>query len=231
MKTIGLLGGMSWESTAIYYRLINQAVSQRLGGLHSASILLHSLDFAPVAALQQDNRWAEAGELLANHAHALEAAGADCLVLCTNTMHRVADIIETGLSIPLIHIADATARHLQRLDINRAGLLGTAFTMEQAFYRDRLIGHGIDVLIPDAQQRSIVHRVIFDELCRGQIDDRSRQAFVHISQQLAKRGAEGIILGCTEIGLLIGPDDLDLPIIDTTRIHAEAAVDFVLGSL
>ncbi|MGY6589009.1 MAG: aspartate/glutamate racemase family protein [Wenzhouxiangella sp.] len=229
MKTLGLLGGMSWESTAIYYRLINQAVSQRLGGLHSAPILLHSLDFAPVAALQQANRWAEAGALLANHAHALEAAGADCLVLCTNTMHRVADIIEAGLSIPLIHIADATARHLQRLDIHRAGLLGTAFTMEQAFYRDRLSGHGIDVLTPNAQQRRIVHRVIFDELCRGEVNERSRQAFIGISQQLAERGAEGIILGCTEIGLLLGPNDLDLPIIDTTQVHAEAAVRFALG--
>lgn len=220
---------MSWESTAVYYRLINQAVNQRLGGLHSASILLHSVDFAPVATLQQDNRWAEAGERLANHARALETAGADCLVLCTNTMHRVADTIQAGSSIPLIHIADAAAERLQQLGIDRAGLLGTAFTMEQAFYRDRLIGHGIDVLTPDAEQRAAVHRVIFDELCRGRIDDRSRQAFITISQQLAENGARGIILGCTEIGLLIGPDDLDLPLIDTTQVHADAAVNFALG--
>ncbi|MGY6631764.1 MAG: aspartate/glutamate racemase family protein [Wenzhouxiangella sp.] len=229
MKTIGLLGGMSWESTAIYYRLINQGVRARLGGLHSAAILLHSIDFAPMAALQRDNHWDEAGAKLAAHAAGLEKAGADCLVLCTNTMHRVAETIKSALTIPLIHIADATALRLQALGIQQVGLLGTAFTMEQAFYRDRLAGHGLTVLTPEPDERAIVHRVIFDELCRGRIEPASRQTFIRFGQDLASRGAQAIVMGCTEIGLLLGPDDLDLPLIDTTEVHAEAAVSFALA--
>lgn len=228
MKTIGLLGGMSWESTAIYYRLINQGVRARLGGLHSAGILLHSIDFAPMAALQRDNHWDETGHKLAAHAAGLEKAGTDCLVLCTNTMHRVAETIESALTIPLIHIADATALRLQALGIQQVGLLGTAFTMEQAFYRDSLAGHGLPVLTPEPDKRAIVHRVIFDELCRGRIEPASRKAFIRICQDLASRGAQAIVLGCTEIGLLLGPDDLNLPLIDTTEVHAEAAVSFAL---
>lgn len=224
MQTIGMLGGMSWESTAEYYRLANEAVRERLGGVHSARLLVDSVDFADVEALQAGDRWDEAGVLLAGRARALEAAGADLLVLCTNTMHKVAPAIEEQVAIPLVHIADATAAAVRAAGLDRVGLLGTAFTMEQAFYRDRLAEHGVEVVIPEAADRDLVHRVIYDELVRGTIRDESRSAYLDVVSRLADRGAQGVVLGCTEIELLIGPADSPIPSFPTTRIHVEAAV-------
>jgi len=224
MKTIGLLGGMSWESTLPYYRLINQRVGERLGGFHSAKIVLYSVDFQEVEILQHEDRWQEAGELLAAAACSLERAGADFLVLCTNTMHKVAAAIERAVRIPLLHIADPTAAAVKAAGVHTIGLLGTRFTMEEAFYRERLRElHGLDVIVPDAADRDAVHRIIYDELCTGRVIESSRARYRRIVDRLVARGAGGIILGCTEISMLIGPADASVPTFDTTLIHARAA--------
>jgi aspartate racemase len=228
MHTIGLIGGMSWESTAIYYRFANEIIRDRLGGLHSARLLLTSVDFADVAELQSSGRWDEAGELLAAEARRLEAAGADLLVLCTNTMHKVAGAIEDAVTIPLLHLGDATAGAVRAAGLTTVGLLGTGFTMSQGFYRSRIESHGLRVLVPEPDDQAMVHRVIYDELCLGIVRDESRAAYVEVVDRLVGQGAEGIILGCTEIELLIGPDDLDVPSFPTTRIHVEAAVEAAL---
>jgi len=230
MKTLGLLGGMSWESTVPYYRLINQGISERLGGLHSASLLLCSVDFAVIAQMQAQGEWQQAGRLLADKAVALQHAGAEAIVLCTNTMHKVADTIEQACSLPLLHIADATGRAIGRRGLRRVGLLGTRFTMQEDFYRRRLAqSWGIEVVVPDDHDSDIIHRVIFEELCRGQIRPESREAYRCIIARLENQGIEGLILGCTEIGLLIGQDDATVPLFDTTSIHAASAVAFALG--
>ena len=230
MKTIGLLGGMSWESTVPYYRQINEAVKARLGGLHSAKIVLYSVDFAEVERLQHQGDWTAAGALLADAARALERAGADFIVLCTNTMHKVAPAIEGAVQIPLLHIADPTAGAIRRAGLHRVGLLGTRFTMEQDFYRGRLAGqHGIEVMVPDADDRDLVHRVIYEELCLGRIEQASRQAYRDVMRRLVERGVQGIILGCTEISMLVGDEDASVPLFDTTAIHAEAAAALALG--
>lgn len=227
MKTIGLIGGMSWESTAPYYRHINELVRLRLGGLHSARLVLYSVDFHDIEPLQHAGSWDEAGAILAAAAKALEAAGAQFLVLCTNTMHKVAPAIESAVGIPLLHIADATAAEIRRSRLRRVGLLATGFTMEQDFYRGRLEQrHAIEVIVPDAAEREFVHRVIYDELCLGVVRDDSRERFRRIIAALAERGAEGIIFGCTEIGLLVGAADAPVPVFDTAAIHAAAAVAF-----
>lgn len=230
MKTIGLIGGMSWESTVPYYRTINRVVSERLGGLHSAQILLYSVDFQPIEELQRTGRWDEAGTILAEAAGRLETAGADFLVLCTNTMHKVAPAIEESVAIPLLHIADATAEEIKQSDVRRAGLLGTRFTMEQDFYRGRLEErHRISVLVPNERDRRLVHRVIYDELCLGEVSPESRRAYSQVIQRLVDQGAEGVILGCTEISLLVGPEDSPVPLFDTTEIHARRAAERALG--
>ena len=229
MKTIGLLGGMSWESTQTYYRLLNEGVKTRLGGLHSAKIVLYSVDFADIEALQHKGDWGATARILSDAALSLEKAGADFLVIGTNTMHKVAPEIEQVLRIPLLHIADATAKVLARDGISRVGLLGTRFTMEQAFYRERLEKAGIDVVIPDEPQRHLIHRVIYEELCLGQIVADSRRAYLEVVDSLAERGAEAVILGCTEIGLLIRQDDTPVPLYDTTGIHAAQAVELALA--
>lgn len=232
MKTIGLIGGMSWESSLEYYRLLNEEVKARLGGLHSAQCLLYSVDFAEIEAYQSSGDWQAAARLLVTTAQALERAGAACLVLCTNTMHKVAGAIQAGVTVPLLHIADATGRCIQAAGLQRVGLLGTRFTMEEAFYKDRLAqSFGLEVLIPDAEAQREVDRIIYHELVLGRIETASRQRYREIMAALAEAGAQGIILGCTEIGLLIKPDDFSLPLFDTTRIHAEAAVDFALEVL
>lgn len=229
MKTIGLLGGMSWESTQTYYRLLNEGVKTRLGGLHSAKIVLYSVDFADIEALQHKGEWGATARILSDAALSLEKAGADFLVIGTNTMHKVAPEIEQVLRIPLLHIADATAKVLARDGISRVGLLGTRFTMEQAFYRERLENAGIDVVIPDDPQRHLIHRVIYEELCLGQIVADSRRAYLEVVDSLAERGAEAVILGCTEIGLLIRQVDTPVPLYDTTGIHAAQAVELALA--
>lgn len=229
MKTIGLLGGMSWESTQTYYRLLNEGVKTRLGGLHSAKIVLYSVDFADIEALQHKGDWGATARILSDAALSLEKAGADFLVIGTNTMHKVAPEIEQVLRIPLLHIADATAKILSRDGISRVGLLGTRFTMEQAFYRERLENAGIDVVIPDEPQRHLIHRVIYEELCLGQIVADSRRAYLEVVDSLAERGAEAVILGCTEIGLLIRQADTPVPLYDTTGIHAAQAVELALA--
>lgn len=228
MKTIGLLGGMSWESTQSYYALINQGVKSALGGLHSARMLISSVDFAEIAELQRQGDWAQAGELLAADALRLQHAGAELMLIGTNTMHKVAPAIESAISIPLLHVADATAAALKREGIRRAGLMGTAFTMEQAFYRERLAANGIDVVTPADSERQAIHRIIFEELCLGELRDSSRQRFVQIIDALAAEGADGMILGCTEIGLLVQQQDTPIRLFDTTRIHAQAAVTAAL---
>ena len=229
MRTIGLLGGMSWESSALYYRLINEGVRDRLGGLHSARIVMDSVDFAEIAELQAAGRWDAAGEVLATRARALEAAGADLLVLCTNTMHRVAPAIEAAAGIPLLHLADVTAEAIGGDGLSSVGLLGTAFTMEQSFYRDRLASHGLEVLTPEPDDRRLVHAVIYDELVRGVVREESRAAYAEVVDRLVTRGAEGVVLGCTEIELLLRPGDLDVPTYATTRLHAEAVVEAALA--
>ncbi len=228
MKRIGMLGGMSWESTAEYYRLANELVRQRLGGLHSADVIIRSVDFAEIERLQSAGDWAAAGALLASEAKALEVAGAELLVLCTNTMHKVADEIGAAVSIPFLHLADTTAAAIQAAGMSTVGLLGTAFTMEQAFYRDRLASHGIAVLTPSDADRAIVHRVIYDELVVGVVDDRSRAEYVRIMAALVADGAQGIVLGCTEIELLVHAEHATVPVFPTTRLHVEAAVDAAL---
>lgn len=229
MKCIGLLGGMSWESTAEYYRLINREVARRLGGLHSARIVLASVDFAEVAALQASGDWDAAGRLLATQAARLEGAGADLVLICANTMHKVADAVQDAIGVPLLHLADATADAVRAAGITRVGLLGTAYTMEQDFYRDRLASHGLTVRVPDADDRALVHRVIYDELGLGVVREESRAAYRDVIQRLVDAGARGIVLGCTEIELLIGPDDSPVPTFPTTRLHVEAAVEAALS--
>jgi len=229
MRTIGMLGGMSWESTALYYRRVNEGVRERLGGLHSARILLASVDFAEIEALQRAGDWGRAGETLAAAARRLESGGADLLLLCTNTMHRVAPAIEAAVGIPLVHLADATARSLVAAGIERVGLLGTRFTMEQDFYRERLEAAGLTVVVPPPGDRERVHRIIFDELCVGTVSPGSRTAMLEIMSRLCAAGAEAVIQGCTELTLLVDAGDTDIPLFDTTAIHAEAAVDAALA--
>lgn len=229
MKTIGLLGGMSWESTASYYRLINEGVKTKLGGLHSARITMVSVDFDEIEKLQHQGDWDATAALLSEAARSVEAGGAEGLLICTNTMHRVAPQIEAHISIPLLHIADATAKRLQLDGIGKVGLLGTRFTMEQDFYKGRLVNEfGMDVLTPNEAERERVHRVIYSELCLGCIEPNSRQAFLRIINQLHARGAEAIILGCTEIALLVQQEHTSIPLYDTTQIHAEAAVEWAI---
>ncbi|MFD7442407.1 aspartate/glutamate racemase family protein [Streptomyces sp. NPDC059909] len=230
MKTIGLIGGMSWESSAEYYRLLNELVRERVGGLHSARCILHSVDFADIEQLQVAGEWEKAGEILAEAARGLEAAGAELLLICTNTMHKVAGQVADAVDVPLLHLGDATAEAVKGAGIERVGLLGTAFTMEQDFYRDRLAGHGLEVLTPDAAGRAEVHRVIYEELCLGVVREESRRAYQRVIGELVDRGAEGVVLGCTEIELLIRPEDSPVPVFATTRLHAEAAVRAALGA-
>lgn len=230
MKTIGLIGGMSWESTVPYYRLVNEGIKARLGGLHSAKVVLYSVDFHEIEQLQRDGDWDAAGDVLAEAARRLQAAGADLLVLCTNTMHKVALQMEAAVSIPLLHIADGTAAAIKAAGHRTVGLLGTRFTMEQDFYRQRLQDrHGLQVIVPEADDRRVVHDVIYDELCRGVVRDDSREAYRRIMEDLVARGAEAIILGCTEIGLLVGAQDARVPLFDTTALHAAAAVEAALA--
>ncbi len=225
MKTIGLLGGMSWESTELYYRLINEQVKRELGGLHSAKIAMVSVNFQEIEALQHQGHWQQAGELLAAAARQIEAAGADFLVICTNTMHKVVPQIEQVINIPILHLADSTAEIVKSRDIQTIGLLGTNFTMEQDFYRGRLADqHALRVVVPTADDRAVIHRIIYDELCLGIIRDESRQMYLEIMQKMAEQGAEGIIEGCTEIVLLVQQQHTDIPLFDTTAIHAAAAV-------
>jgi aspartate racemase len=229
MLLVGMLGGMSWESTAEYYRLANEIVRERLGGLHSARCLLHSVDFDEVERMQAQGRWGDAATLLTSAAQGLEAAGADLLVLCTNTMHKVADEIQAGVGIPLLHIGDATAGAVRAAGVGTVALLATAYTMEQGFYRDRLAGHGLTVLVPDEADRAEVHRIIYEELCLGVVSERSRQTCREVIGRLVAGGAEGVILGCTEIELLVGQGDSAVPVFPTTRIHVEAAMELALG--
>ncbi|WP_254699153.1 aspartate/glutamate racemase family protein [Rhodococcus sp. SGAir0479] len=229
MRRIGMLGGMSWESTVEYYRLTNELVRARLGGVHSARIVLDSVDFADIETLQAAGEWEKAGVALAARAHAVEAAGAELIVLCTNTMHVVIDAIEDAVSVPVLHIADATARSIRAAGLTRVGLLGTAFTMDRDFYRGRLAGHGIDTIVPGAWDRQTVHTVIYDELVRGIVSDASRDAYRAVIERLVVDGAEGIILGCTEIELLVSASDSPVPVFPTTRLHVEAAVDLAFG--
>lgn len=229
MKTIGLLGGMSWESTLGYYRAINEGVRHALGKLHSAEIAMYSVDFEPLGQLQHAGDWDGTAGILAAAAQKVEAAGADFLLLCTNTMHKVAPAIESAIRIPLLHIADATAEVLVCQGIRSVGLLGTAFTMEQDFYKGRLINnHGLEVLVPEKHDRDLVHRVIYEELCLGKITPRSRAEYLRIIDTMAAAGAEGVILGCTEIGLLVNQTDTQVRLFDTTAIHAAKAVEYAL---
>lgn len=228
MKTIGLVGGMSWESTALYYRLINEGVKARLGGLHSAKIVLYSVDFQEIEALQHAGDWDRAGEVLAAAGRAVEAAGADFLLICTNTMHRVAEQVESAISIPLLNLADATAERILARGMRTVGLLGTAFTMEQDFYRGRLENRGIEVLVPGAADRAVVHRVIYEELCQGRVKEGSRAEYLRIIDALGERGAEGVIEGCTEIVMLVDERHTHMPLFDTTAIHADEAVRLAL---
>ena len=231
MKTIGLIGGMSWESTTEYYRIINQSVQKILGGVHSAKIVMVSLDFAEIEELQTQGKWDVATSIMVDSARQLEKGGADMVLICTNTMHLMADEVQEGINIPLLHIADATARTVIDLGLNKIGLLGTRFTMEKDFYRGRLEKkHKLKILIPNEDQRDIVHRVIYQELVKGQIKENSRKKYRDIIESLIESGAEGIILGCTEIGLLVKQKDIPVPVFDTTDIHARAAVEAALDN-
>jgi len=229
MQTIGLIGGMSWESTALYYKLINERVGERMGKLHSAPMLMYSYDFQEIKEMQYDGRWAEAAASLAEVARRLESAGARAIVLCTNTMHKLAPEITAKLTIPFIHIGDATAQRIRSKGYRRVGLLGTIFTMEEDFYIDRLRAHDLDVLVPSADERADVNRIIYDELCLGVVADPSRRRYQDVMAALVARGAECIILGCTEITMLVGPADTSVETFDTTAIHAETAADFAIG--
>ncbi len=229
MKTVGIIGGMSWESTVPYYRLINEGIRDRLGGLHSARIVLNSVDFAPLAAMQSEDRWDEIGDILAGAALTVQQAGAHFVILATNTMHKVADRIENALSVPFLHIADAAGERIVQSGMSTVGLLGTAFTMEQEFYTGRLKEKfGLEVLVPGEKDRQFVHRVIYDELCCGQVLDESRREYLRIIGELVERGAEGVVLGCTEIPLLITPEHTSVRLFDTGLIHAETAVEMTL---
>ncbi|MCK2218383.1 aspartate/glutamate racemase family protein [Actinomadura sp. ATCC 31491] len=230
MRTIGLLGGMSWESSAEYYRLLNEETRERLGGHHCARSILLTVDFAEIEAMQREGRWDEAADVLAEAAAALERAGADLVLLCTNTMHRVAGAIEAAVGVPFVHLVDATARSVTAAGITRVGLLATRFTMEMDFYRERMRRHGVEVVVPEEPDRTIVHDVIYRELTRGRIEESSREEYRRIIAGLARRGAEGVILGCTEITLLVGPGDSPVPVFDSTRIHVETAVELALGA-
>lgn len=229
MRKIGLLGGMSWESSELYYRLINEEVRRRLGGFSSARSVMASVDFAEIESLQVSGDWATAGTLLAAEAKELEAAGADCVVLCTNTMHLVAPQIEEAITVPFLHLADVTAQAIRAEGLTKVALLGTRFTMEQDFYSSRLRSHGIETLIPGEHGRTVVHRIIYDELVHGIVRAESRRAYQEVMARLVEQGAEGIVLGCTEIELLVGAEDVDVPVFPTTRIHALAAVNFALS--
>lgn len=229
MKTIGLLGGMSWESTASYYQLINESIKKELGGLHSAKIALYSVDFAEIEKLQHQGEWDKTAKILTRAAQGIEKAGADFILICTNTMHLVAPQVQAGITVPLLHIADATAEEIIKQDIKKIGLLGTAFTMEQDFYRGRLEKqYKLSVITPDEADRAIVHQVIYEELCLGEIRDASRHEYLRIIDKLVEQGAEGVILGCTEIALLVKPEDTDIQLFDTTKIHALKAVEKAL---
>lgn len=229
MKTIGMIGGMSWESTVTYYQVVNEAVKRRLGGLHSAKVLMYSVDFDEIERCQAAGEWEKSARILGDAAEALERAGADFIVICTNTMHKVAPQIQRMISVPVIHIADATAEVLKQDGIRRIALLGTRYTMTQDFYKQRLIDQGFEVLIPEEKDIEPVNRIIFEELCVGEIKDESRKEYQRIIQDLKDRGAEGVILGCTEIGMLIKPEDSVLPVYDTTLIHAQAAAEAALA--
>ena len=230
MKTIGLIGGMSWESTLLYYRLLNQGVQRALGSLHSAEIVLYSVDFAPMETLQHQGDWTRAGELLATAARSVEAGGAEFLLLCTNTMHKLAGQIEDAVRIPLLHIADAAAERILQRGMKTVGLLGTAFTMQQEFYKGRMRErYGIEVRVPDARDRQSIHRIIYEELCSGIIREQSRTQYLRIIDALADDGAEAVVLGCTEIGLLVKQEETGVPLLDTTIIHAQKAVDHALS--
>lgn len=229
MKTIGLIGGMSWESTVEYYRILNQKVKEKLGGFHSAELVLYSVDFEEIERLQHEGDWESLTKLMVEAAKRVEKGGADLLLLCTNTMHKMADEIEKAISIPFLHIADATAGRIKNAGIKKVGLLGTRFTMEEDFYKGRLIKkHGLEVIIPYDEEREMIHHVIYHELCLGETCDSSKEAYLATIKRLIEQGAEGIILGCTEIGLLIKQEDVSVPIFDTTLIHAEAAVEYAL---
>jgi len=228
LKTIGLIGGMSWESSLLYYRLINQGVKRRLGGLHSAQLLMYSVDFAPIENLQHKGDWEGAAEILIDAARRLEAGGADFFLICTNTMHQVADAISDAVGIPLLHIAEATAGVLRQEQVRRIGLLGTAFTMELGFYRDRIQQHGIEVIVPELHDRQMVHDIIYQELCQGQVDAESREVYLAIIERMREQQIDGIILGCTEIGMLLQSEHTDIRLYDTTAIHAQQAVDYAL---
>jgi aspartate racemase len=229
MRTIGLLGGMSWESTAVYYRRINESVRERLGGLHSAKVIMHSVDFESIVALQKSDAWDRAGALLADLARDLETAGADCVLICTNTMHKLADTVQRAVSIPLLHITDVTGAAVASAGCRRPLLLATRYTMEQDFYLAQLRDkHGLSPMVPNAEDRTAVHDIIFNELCRGVVRETSRQRYLDIVAAAAADGADSVILGCTEIGLLVGPQHFDLPVFDSTLLHADAAVAFAL---
>ncbi|HGY9588048.1 MULTISPECIES: aspartate/glutamate racemase family protein [Vibrio] len=231
MKTIGLIGGMSWESTANYYQIINREVKARLGGLHSGKVCLYSVDFAEIETLQHQGRWDDTAIILAQAAKSVEAGGADFILICTNTMHKVADQIQQAVNVPLVHIADATAEQLVMDGIKKVGLLGTRFTMEQDFYKQRLIDKfGVDVVVPSSDDQTIVHDVIYNELCKGEVRDDSRQHYLTIIEKLVEQGAEAVILGCTEIAMLVEPQHTDVKLYDTTEIHAKAAVEKALDS-
>ncbi|MGG1518228.1 aspartate/glutamate racemase family protein [Paenibacillus oryzisoli] len=230
MKTIGLIGGMSWESSQLYYQIINETVKERLGGHHSAKSLMYSVDFQEIKALQEQGKWAEATKIMVASAQKLERAGADVIVICTNTMHKMAQEVEEAVTIPFLHIADATATEIVKNGIKRVALLGTAFTMEQEFYKGRLTERfGLEVMVPDKQERKLVHDIIYQELCLGILNEASKQIYVNIIDHLEKQGAEAVILGCTEITLLISQKDSRIPVYDTTRIHAVRAIDFALN--
>ena len=229
-RTLGIIGGMSWESTQSYYRLINEGIKAKLGNLHSADLLIHSVDFAPIGELQAQGQWEELGDVMVNSGKRLQAAGAQGLLIATNTMHKVAEQVQAATNLPLIHIADATADAIKQQGLTKIALLGTQFTMTEDFYKQRLIDASLQVLIPDTDARAEVHRIIYDELCQGQLLASSRQYYTQVINELAAQGAEGVILGCTEIGLLISRADSPIPVFDTTAIHAAAAVQFLLGN-
>ena len=228
MKQIGLIGGMSWESSLEYYRIINETVKKRLGNLHSAACIMHSFDFAEIEKLQHQGGWRECTDRMIDAAQRLETAGAGCVIICTNTMHKMADEVQEKITIPLLHIADATAEKITAQELTSVGLLGTKFTMEEAFYKERLSRYGLDVIVPDKEARNVVHNIIYDELCLGKIREPSKNKMKEIIRNLVAAGAEGIILGCTEIPLLIHQEDVDVPLFDTTTIHAQYAVAFAL---
>jgi aspartate racemase len=230
MKTIGMIGGMSWESSIEYYRIINETVRAKRGGLHSAKSIMYSVEFAEIEALQHQNRWDEAAAILIQAARSLEKGGADFVIICTNTMHKLYDIIQSKIKLPMLHIADATAEEIMARDMHKIALLGTRFTMEENFYKGRLINnYGLEVMVPSGAEMDTIHRVIYDELCAGKIISSSKQQYVKIIDRLVAAGAEGIILGCTEIGLLVKSQDSPVPLFDTTQIHARAAVDYALS--